>query len=425
MRSPFLLLLIAVFVLPVPRAHAQVRTAASPYLFVWAGDNDGKESDFLAVIDARPEAATYGDVVATLPVGAIGTFPHHTEYEFPANAELFANGWGAGQTFIIDLRDPRKPKLVNQFKDLAEYGFPHSYARLPNGNVLATLQVKKAGYEPPGALVELDSRGNLIRATSADVAEMDKKQLWPYSLLAIPRIDRVITTNTEMGLPKWVRAKEHGSSHDAHVLSDSNNVQVWRLSDLRLLSTVTIPTTPSGKSHLNPAEPRLLSDGSVYVNTFGCGLFRISGFEGVTPKAEHVFDFPGAGTKDECGVPVVVGKYWIQTDPSLPGLLVLDTSNPAKPVEVSRIIFDERFKKPHWIAADRSSDRLVVTGNNQSWVLVVKIDMRSGKLAIDENFKTKLPGRAGIDFDRVRWPHGETGKAFVHGALFGPTPKRP
>ena len=410
---------------PISRVHPQVRAEASPYLFVWAGDSDGKESDFLAVLDALPTSATYGDIVATLPVGAIGTFPHHTEYEFPANAQLFANGWGAGQTFIIDLRDPKKPKLINQFKDLAEYGFPHSYARLPSGRVLATLQVKRSGYEPPGALVELDALGNLLRATSADVAGMDKKQLWPYSLLALPQIDRVITTNTEMGLPQWAKAKGHGSSHDAHVLSDTNNVQIWRLSDLRLLSTVTLPASANGKSHLNPAEPRLVSDGSVYVNTFNCGLFRLSGLDHATSKAEHVFDFPGASTKEECGVPVVVGKYWIQTDPSLPGLVVLDTSNSAKPVEVSRVVFDERFRKPHWVAADRSSDRVVVTGNNQSWVLVVKIDMRSGKLAIDEKFKTKLPDHVGIDFDRVRWPHGETGKAFVHGALFGPRPKQP
>ena len=419
MKSKLLSLL--VFLLMACSAPAQSAAAASPYLFLWSGDSDGKDSDFLAVIDARPRAATYGEIVATLPVGASRTFPHHTEYEFPSNSLLFANGWGAGQTFIIDVRDPTGPKLVHQFKDLADYGFPHSYARLPNGNVLATLQVKKAGYEPPGALVELDARGNPIRASSADVAGMDKKQLWPYSLLVLPKKDRVVTTNTEMGLPKWAIAKGHGGSHETHVLSDSNNLQVWRLSDLRLLATITIPSPPAGKSNLNPAEPRLLSDGSVYVNTFSCGLFRISGINGSSPKAEHVFDFPGATSKQECGVPVVVGKYWIQTDPSIPGLIVLDTGNPAKPVEVSRLLLNERFKNAHWIAADRGTNRVVVTGNNQSWVLIARIDMKSGKLTLDEKFKMKGSDAFGIDFDRVRWPHGETGKAVVHGALFGPT----
>ncbi len=399
---------------------AQSTLTPSPYLFVWSGDSDGKDPDFLAVIDARPGAASYGKIVATLPVGSKGTFPHHTEYEFPANSLLFANGWGAGQTFIIDLRDPRKPKLADHFKDIAEYSFPHSYARLPNGNVLATLQVKKAGYQPPGALIELDARGGFIRASSNDVDGVDKNELWAYSLLALPEKDLVVTTNTEMGLPPWAMPKGHGSSHETHTLADTSTVQVWRLRDLRLLSTLTLPSRPESKSHLNPAEPRELSDGSVYVNTFSCGLFLLSGIEGTNARAEHVYDFPGAGTKEECGVPVVVGKYLIQTDPTVPGLVVLDTSVPAKPVEVSRLVLGERFKNAHWVAADRRSDRVVVTGNNQSWVLIANIDMKTGKLTIDEKFRSKGSEHAGLDFDRPKWPHGATGKAIVHGALFGP-----
>jgi hypothetical protein len=392
----------------------------SPYLFVWAGDDDGKDSDFLAVIDARQGKSTYGQVVATLPVGERGTSPHHTEYEYPPDSNLFANGWGAGQTFVLDLRDPKKPRVAGQFKDRGDYGFPHSFARLPNGNVLATFQVRKNGYEPPGALVELDSRGQLIRSSSADVKEMDKKQLWPYSLLALPKIDRVVTTSTEMGLPKWARPTGHGGSHDSHTLTDTHYLQIWRLSDLALLSTLSIPVSPNGRSHLNPAEPRILADGTVYFNTFNCGLFRLSGIESAEPKSEFVYAFPGAETKEECAVPVVVGKYWIQTDPSLPGLIALDVTVPSKPVEVSRIIFDKRFDKSHWVAADRNADRLVVTGNNRSWVLIVNLDRRTGKMTLDEDFKIKNAATTGIDFDRVEWPHGSSGKAVVHGALFGP-----
>ena len=32
----------------------------------------------------KPSSSTYGEVIATLPVGVRGTSPHHTEYEFPA-----------------------------------------------------------------------------------------------------------------------------------------------------------------------------------------------------------------------------------------------------------------------------------------------------------------------------------------------------
>ena len=409
-----------VLMLGAAMTPAQVPTGQSPYIFVWAGDSDEKDPDFLAVIDARSGSATYGEVVATLPVGARGTFPHHTEYEFPSNSLLFANGWGAGQTFVIDLRDPRKPKLANQFKNITGYAFPHSYTRLPNGNVLATFQVRDKGYEPPGALAEFDPKGKLIRISSADVAGIDKKQLWPYSVLALPAKDRIVTSSTEMGLPKWAQAKPHGSTHESHTLTDTNYVQIWRSKDLKLLATIPLDPPRGERSNLNPAEPRLLPDGSVYVNTFNCGLFRLSGIDGAEPKAESVYTFPGAGTKEECAVPIVMGKYWIQTDPSLPGLIALDVSDPAKPIEASRLILDKRFEKTHWVAADRRSDRMVVTGNNRSWVLVVNIDMATGKMTVDPNFKTKDADHPGIDFDRAKWPHGLSGKAVVHGALFGP-----
>ncbi len=396
----------------------------SPYLFVWTGDDDEKDSDFLAVIDAQPSSSTYGEIVATLSVGVKATSPHHTEYEFPAGSILFANGWGAGRTFIIDLKNPREPRLVGQFSRTPDYGFPHSFARLPNGNVLVTFQVKSNGYEPPGGMVELTARGEVVRASSADVPGIEnKKLLWPYSLTVLPQIDRVVSTSTEMGLPRWASPRSQGSSKHEHTLTDTNLIQIWSLKDLRLLATIPLPPSPNGKAQLNPAEPRLLPDGNLYVNTFNCGLYRVVGLDGSDPKAEFVYSFPGAGTKFECGVPVVLGKFWIQTDPSLPGLIALDVSNPAKPVEVSRLIFEKRFENTHWVAADRSAARVVVTGNNRSWVLIANVDRKTGKLTLDESFRGKGAEHPGIDFDRPSWPHGTTGKGVVHGALFGPTLK--
>ncbi len=157
----------------------QSSKTAAQYLFVWAGDADEKDSDFLAVIDARPSASSYGQVVATLPVGARATMPHHTEYEYPDNDLLFANGWVTGQTFVIDLRKPRDPKLVGQFTSVEGYSFPHSFARLPNGNVLATFQAKGERYAPPGGLVEMDSQGHGVRAASAATSEIDTALTWP------------------------------------------------------------------------------------------------------------------------------------------------------------------------------------------------------------------------------------------------------
>jgi len=115
-----------------------------------------------------------------------------------------------------------------------------------------------------------------------------------------------------------------------------------------------------------------------------------------------------------------LGIIGIQTVAALPGLIALDVSHPEKPVEVARLTLDPRFPMPHWLAADRKGDRLVVTGDNQSWVLVARFDQRKGTLSIDQTFRDPSSTVPGISFDRQQWPHGKAGRAIVHGALFGP-----
>lgn len=379
------------------------------YLYVWSGDADEKDSDFLAVIDARASSPTYGKVVATLTVGAKATMPHHIEYEYPADHLLFVNGWKAGHTFMIDLSEPLNPKLAGDFKSAGGYSYPHSFARLPNGNVLATFQSRGERYAPPGGLLELDKNGKTLRATPSATPDIPDNLNWPYSLAVHPTLDRVITTSTDMGMPPFEEWEVHNTNH----------VQLWSKSDFKLLASVPLPPAPKGRHHIWPAEPRVLADGSVYVNSFTCGLYRLSGIDTAAPRAEFVHAFPGGtGFHDMCAVPIVSGKYWVQTVAAVNGLIVLDVSDPAKPVEVSRFTLDAKYHMPHWVSADRSSDRLVLTGDNASWVLILKLDKATGKLRIDERFRDSTTGGIGANFDRVEWPHGKTGKAVVHGAVF-------
>ena len=373
----------------------------SNFLFVWAADKDKTESDFMAVVDLRPGSVSYGDVVATAPIGATGTMPHHVEYEFPTSGMLFADGFTGNLTSLMDLRDPLNPKLAAQIKDMGDYSFPHSYARLDNGNVLVTLQGKNGKYGAPGGLAELAPDGKVVRTASAKSAETPDELVWPYSVAVLPGKDRAVVTLAEMGWP--------GEDYKA-----TRQVQVWSTSDLKLLGTADLPESGQGEHHVDPAEPRVLADGTVYVGTFSCGVYRLEGVAEGAPKAMFVHAFPGGkGMHDACAVPVVVGNYYVQTVPEINGLIALDVSDPKKPVEASRIVFDQKFHMAHWIAADRKSDRLVVTGNDMSWALVVKIDTATGGMKVDET----LPD--GINFDRASWPHGNSGPAKVHGALFG------
>ena len=199
------------------------------YLFAWTGDADRRDSDFLAVIDADPESATYAHVMKTVLVGALDTNPHHTEHTYSSGRALFASGYGGNRLFRFDIREPLAPKLLGSVPALRELHFAHSFERLPNGNVLVTMQTRTPEGSGPGGLAEFRDDGSLIRISSAATFETGLEEPHPYSLLILPNRDRLITTSARMGLPTWDPrranfAHEHRGTH----------IQLWRLSDLRL-----------------------------------------------------------------------------------------------------------------------------------------------------------------------------------------------
>ena len=252
-----------------PAQSAEQDTAApGHYLFVWAGDRAHKGNDFLAVIDADPASASYGRLMTSLVTDQQTVRVHHTEYTMPASGMLFANDHDIDKTFIFDVRDALHPKIVTSFTDMAGFMHPHSYVRLPNGNVLVTFQhahhhgSNDGHMGKSGGLVEIDDSGKVIRsASNADPAFSDAL-LMPYSLVVLPEIDRVLSTNSSM--------------HDDDVFSGVT-YQVWRLSDLKLLKTSYLDAGDNHYGHVAPEEPRLGPDGSVFVQTLACGIERITG----------------------------------------------------------------------------------------------------------------------------------------------------
>jgi 56kDa selenium binding protein (SBP56) len=372
----------------------------SPYLFVWAGDEDMQQSDFLTVFDVRPVKPHYGRIVVTLPVGVQGTMPHHTEHEMPPGHILFANGFTAGRTFLFDLQKPENPKILGSFGDVAGLSHPHSFVRLPNGNVLVTFQGHGKDNLQPGGLAELDRSGHVVRSVSSADSQFTGETLRPYSLAILPEDDRVVSSSTSM----------------TDLTSVDRLVQVWRLSDLKLVKSLMLPPGPAGHEGENPSEPRVLSDGhTVLVPTFNCGLYLIKGLSGPEPSGEFVHAFGGK----DCALPVVVGKFWIQTVPAIHGLVALDVSNPAKPVEVSRVQLGPKAF-PHWLALDERGARLVVNSGDagEHRIVIVTVNRETGKLAVDGAFRDNGTDQPGFSFEREEWPHGKTGRTVPHGAVF-------
>ena len=380
--------------------------AASPsygsqYLYTWAMETHDPATStppaesmgraFLAVFDVAEDSAEFGRLVAMLPVGSRAQMAHHTNYAMPADGRLFASDYMAGEGYVFDLRKPEKPRLVASFGDAGAYTHPHSFERMANGHTLATYQFKGAPDKRAGALVELDDHGRVVRTSDASDSEVESF-IRPYSLQVVPKLDRVVTSSADM-LP---------NDESSHV------VQVWRLSDLKLLRTVVLPKAPHFKDVVsrNATEPRLLEDGqTVLVITSSCGLYRLDGLAGNEPSAQFVYDF---GYRN-CAVPTVAGQYWVQTDMSGHSITSLDVSDASHPVEAGHLVL-RGDALPHWIGREPAGNRLVITGFGwlTTHVLFASIDLKTGVLMLDKRQ---------IDFDR-KWTDGWIGPAMPHGAVF-------
>ncbi|HEU4722627.1 MAG TPA: hypothetical protein VFS59_14805, partial [Gemmatimonadaceae bacterium] len=283
-----------------------------------------------------------------------------------------------------------------------------SFVRLPNGNVLATFQMQHDSLGvAPGGLVELTPEGRLVRASSAALAGVDRA-IRPYSAAILPALDRIVTTTTDMEGDAPVRA-----------------VQVWRLSDLRLLRTFDLPSGPRGDEAMFTAEPRVLADGrTVLVSTFSCGLYLLGGIDGDAPSGRLVSSFPTV-KNESCAIPVIAGNFYLVTVPAWNAVVSLDISDPARPREVSRLTLGSA-DVPHWIALEPNQRRLVITGYGalEHRVLMASFDARTGRLALDTSFRDAGATVPGVRMDGRSWPHGGKAAGIPHGAVFSHVPPK-
>lgn len=411
--------------LPPPSAAA----AASPYLLIFAGDRDEQQSDFFAVVDVRPGSATSGQVVATLPIGMKASMPHHMEYALPTQGTtVFANAHHHETTFLVDFADPLKPALKRSVRPPAPYRFGHDFARLAGGNVLFGY-LRSDGPSPRkgdelvpgghGGIAEYTAAGDLLRSASAAVADA-VDPVRPYAIVPMLDIDRIVTTSAPMM-----------EDHSADV------VQVWRYSDFKLLHTLTVPPgvksdgSPLAGAARYPFGPRLLSDGSILMNAYGCGFYRLTGIASDQPRLAHVHTIhvpepkDASDTRGACSIPVIVGHYWIMPVGRAHSVVVLDIADPAHPREVSRLATPADFN-PHWAASDPLSNRIVIGAElgGEQGMYVLRFDPASARLTFDRDIVSQSGTVGLIDLERQNWPHGPTGAAWGHAALFLPSAAR-
>jgi hypothetical protein len=226
----------------------------------------------------------------------------------------------------------------------------------------------------------------------------------PYTVHMVPGRDRAVVGHGEMGM---------GEDYAYHYTSA---LQLWATAPLAPMALIPLPSNGTDQGHVAPSTVATTASGEMFANTFYCGLFHVSGLDGDAPRATRVNSFPGGSNDDElCAVATTVGNYWIQAVAALPGVIVLDLSNPTSPREVSRLMLDAtRFPSPHWVSADRDGSRLAITGRG-AWLAMARFDPTTGAITLDERFKGAEASSAGM---MVR--NREGAMLHPHGVAWGP-----
>ncbi len=379
--------------------------APNQVLYLWLHDIGFEDPNFLAVVNADPESKNYGKLIDTVAVNETLGMAHHTPIFLPSSGMIFANDFHNSYTYIFDTKNPLKPKLINSFGKLNDFNFPHSYSELPNGNIITTFQTK-SGIDSIGGIVEFDKEGNYLRSSRAE-PEDPSIFVRPYGIILVPKLNKIITTN-----------------YDMHETDIGYHIQIWDMATLNLLHTIQLPKVEGMIIDQNPFEGRLLSDGeTILFQTFSCGLFVLDNLKGNEPKITYTHHFAEGPF---CSLPVRLENYWIQTVASdsggFNGLVVLDISDPFNPLEVDRLDTGSKIG-PHWLSPNQTGEQIVLTGffeELERRIIMLNFDKSSGDLSIDKTFGGGDVSGPGLMVDIEEWPHGKTGAALAHGAIFWP-----
>jgi hypothetical protein len=413
-----------------------------PYLLVWAGDADRQNSDFLAVLDANPTSPSYGRVLKTYPVRSRGNEPNALSASQRPDRRVFATGLLTNRTFLFDLRQPLAGRLlhVDEARAGRQLWAPQEVVSLSNGHVaVACSDPARYRGEPrevvtaAGGLLELGADGQLVREVSAADPSNRGVLFAPTGATMVPAVDRLVTTSAAHGYTATTQGER----------MPGISVQVWRVEDLALVKTVALESGPRGEENLGPITARAFRRGPfVYVDTdLGSALYASDSVGTDAPSFRLVFDF-GAGALGGGAAITPDDRFYVVALTGLNRVASLDLADRWNPKPVSAVRFDRdpldtsrpRKGGPHSLTMSADGTRIAVSNytadvpayfqDGDHRIHIVRIDPESGRLRIDGAFVDEATGEVGVDFNRARWPHGETGPARPKGLLFV-TPEPP
>lgn len=201
-------------------------------LYVWTRDGDGKESDFLSVVDVDPRSGSYGTILATVPTNSSANEAHH--FGYTANADrIMAAGMFTNTLFVYDVKsDPRKPRLLRTVAlDPTGYSGPHTMYAVPGGVLIAMLG--RVGGGGPGALILVDDDGTFKRAWP--VVRPDGQPGYMYDVGVKPEMNRMVTSS--WAHPGHIKAGDHAQHSGKEVV-------VWDWREKKIIQVQEVDLAP-------------------------------------------------------------------------------------------------------------------------------------------------------------------------------------
>ncbi len=219
---------------PSPEHHHRSlpRRTRPSALYVWTRDADGKDSDFLTVVDVDPRSDTHGTIIATSPTGSPANEAHHFGYTVNTD-RIVGAGMFSNKLCLYDVEtNPRKRTPVKTVDlDPTGYSGPHTMYVVPGGVLLAMLG--EVGGGGPGALVLVDDDGNFQQAWP--VVRPDGTPGYMYDVGVKPEMNRMITSS-------WAHPGHiKDGTHPEH---SGRDVVVWDRQQKKILQVEVLDMAP-------------------------------------------------------------------------------------------------------------------------------------------------------------------------------------
>lgn len=257
-------------------------------LYIWAGDQERRAPDFLAVVDFDEESFTYGKVLKTVsipPPGNTGNEPHHCHLS--ADKRVLACGGllsvlkGQNGIFFFDVSNARDPRF------LFVTGAPQSaitddFYPLPQGGFLITQMGSETGGTP-GRVAEFNRHLQLVREWPDDLPQ---DGFDPHGISARPDLNLLLTSDFIDA------ASTLNTSPGDPVLRGA--IRVWDLAARSIIRTIQIPGAVGTMDvKLIPGDPlgraytAGMFDGFVYlIDPFAGTAARVFDCETIVPHIE-------------------------------------------------------------------------------------------------------------------------------------------